>query len=220
MRARVLVASVAVHGVLAALIVSLAVHPSPPSRSSVSIEVISATREPVAEPRRAPTPTVVAAVARAKPGSHSGSNSPGARTGADPSSDPRGEIRYESGDDGTGVGTGAGTGLGVGDSSSAAAVAALTPPPAPEPVKKSQARPAILVYPKKHGTEDDTAVFVAQVTIDDEGYVVGAHVMSGEGGSRGQQASNLIWRVRYDSARGEDGRPIRSTLEQPFLVGR
>ncbi|HEY4181220.1 MAG TPA: hypothetical protein VGM90_30455 [Kofleriaceae bacterium] len=221
MRRRVFVVSFAVHGVLAVLLVSLAVHPSPPPRSSVSIEMIAAPPEPAIEPAPAVTPTRETSAPTRKRG---GSSSRGASAHVGSQFiDPRGDVHYETGDEGgagqgNGHGSGIGSGLGIEDVQGSAAVARLSPPPAP--AKISQARPAILIYPKKHGADDDPAIFVAQVTIDDEGFVVGAHVMHGEGGPRGQQASDLIWRFRYDPARDDDGRPIRSTLEQPFLVGR
>lgn len=243
MRARVLVVSVAFHGVLAALLVPLAVHRTPSATSSVAIELVGApspivAATPVAEPTAAAKKgsDPISSTSRQATSAPVRRGGGGGKKGADPISDPRGEIRMESagegdsvgsgrgeGDgvgDGVGHGIGDGVGLGVGDASSAAALASLAIPAAPPAPKISKARPAILIYPKKHGSDDDTSIFIAQVTIDDEGYVVGAHVMKGEGGPRGAQASDLIWRFRYDPARDDDGKPIRSTIEQPFLVGR
>ncbi|HEY4055888.1 MAG TPA: hypothetical protein VGM39_04740 [Kofleriaceae bacterium] len=218
---------------LAALLVGLALNTSPSASvgPNISIEVLPAAvvESVVVPPVDAPAvvpPVPPVPVAKVAP---HGAARGATRGGGVSVADPRGTIRMEASDggetshgDGDGAGNGIGHGLGVGDASGAAAIAALEPPPAPPPapVKVSKARPAILIYPRKHGTDDDPAVFVAQVTIDDEGFVVGAHVKSGEGGVRGEQAAALIWRFRYDPARDDDGRAIRSTLQQPFLVGR
>lgn len=65
---------------------------------------------------------------------------------------------------------------------------------------------------------EDGALFVMQVTVDAEGFVAGARLMRGFGGRRDEIASEQIWRFRYDPARDDDGRAIRSVIEQRFLV--
>jgi hypothetical protein len=37
-------------------------------------------------------------------------------------------------------------------------------------------------------------------------------------GSRGDTASSMIWVFRYSPALDDDGKPVRSTFVQPFLV--
>ena len=63
-------------------------------------------------------------------------------------------------------------------------------------------------------------MFVARVTVDTDGYVIGAHLVSTPAGRRDDVASQLIWRFRYAPALDHEGRAIRSTIDQRFLVGR
>ncbi|MCW5805071.1 MAG: hypothetical protein KIT31_22055, partial [Deltaproteobacteria bacterium] len=90
--------------------------------------------------------------------------------------------------------------------------------PAPRPASK--ARPARLIYPGNHRKSEPSEQFIARVDVDDDGYVVGAKLVQGFGGRRDEQAAQLIFRFRYAPALDDDGHPIRSTLDQPFLVGR
>lgn len=60
---------------------------------------------------------------------------------------------------------------------------------------------------------------MARLTVDTDGYVVGARLLRGIGGPRDELASQLVWRFRYAPARDGDGRAIRATIEQRFLVG-
>jgi len=113
-------------------------------------------------------------------------------------------------------GSGRGTGLGAGDGGALQRVEMLSAPPAP---KASLARPARLIFPTRQREVEDAELFVARVIVDDEGYVTGAKLVRGFGGRRDEVASNMIWKFRYDPARDDDGRAIRSTLEQRFLVG-
>lgn len=106
---------------------------------------------------------------------------------------------------------------------STAHVAALAPalttlplPPAPAP---SRARPPRLIYPSRESPTDNGDPFLARVTIDRDGYVVGAHLLRGWDRPRSDQASSLIWRFRYAPALDDNGNTIRATIEQPFLVG-
>ncbi len=141
--------------------------------------------------------------------------------------DPRGEIRVERGDDrGGGLGggggqggRGTGTGIGFGDGGSIARPHLLAPPPAPRGDPPSKARPAKLIYPTRHRDVDDAELFIVRVIVDDEGYVAGAKLVRGFGGRRDEVASQMIWQFRYAPALDDLGQPVRSTLEQRFLVG-
>jgi len=88
---------------------------------------------------------------------------------------------------------------------------------APRP-PRSKARPARLIFPKKHREAEDGDVFVALLTVDDEGYVVGVRLKQGIGGRRDEVAQREVWRFRYDPARDDTGRPIRSRVEQRFML--
>ena len=135
---------------------------------------------------------------------------------------------------GDGVGLGLGTGLGLGDGIGAGPglrdLASLPapppaplppPPPPPPPAEKppSRARPPRLIYPARDRPSDDAETFVARLTVDTDGYVVGARLIRGLGGPRDELASQLVWRFRYAPALDVDGREIRATIDQRFLVG-
>ena len=62
------------------------------------------------------------------------------------------------------------------------------------------------------------SLFVAHLTIDDEGFVVGALLVRGVGGSRDDQAASCVWRFRYSPALDDDGRPVAAAIDQPFLL--
>ncbi|MBA2543363.1 MAG: hypothetical protein H0V17_27225 [Deltaproteobacteria bacterium] len=114
---------------------------------------------------------------------------------------------------GTGIGRGVGSGLGH----LASAGERLPAPPAAP--RASKARPAKLIYPSRERQVDDGELFIARVTVDHEGYVVGAHLTKRLGGPKDDEAAGLIFRFRYAPALDEDGRPIKSQLDQQFLVG-
>lgn len=113
---------------------------------------------------------------------------------------------------GRGIGRGVGSGLGdratVGDQLPA-------PPAAP---RASKARPPKLIYPTRERSVSEGELFLARVTIDTDGYVVGARLLQGLGTHKASDASAMIFRFRYSPALDDDGRPIKSTVEQPFLV--
>lgn len=88
------------------------------------------------------------------------------------------------------------TGIGFGDGGSVTRPQLLEPPPAPRGDPPSQARPAQLIYPTRHRDVDDAELFIARVV-----------------------ASQMIWHFRYAPALDDAGKPIRSTLDQRFLVG-
>ena len=123
------------------------------------------------------------------------------------------------GGEGTGVGGNRGSGIGFGDGGKivlAEEAFALPPPPKPA----SKARPAKLIYPTRERDLGEERLFVARVTVDADGYVVGAKLVRGHDGPRDDEAADLIFRFRYLPALDDDGRAIRSTFEQPFHVNR
>jgi len=119
-------------------------------------------------------------------------------------------------------GGGTGTG-GQGDSAGARRSPAITGATSAEaccaaaPVR-SKARAARLIWPTQHRSEDEGQVFIAQVTVDEDGYVVGVRMTQGMGGRAGERAETAVWTFRYDPARNELGRPIRTRIEQPFML--
>jgi hypothetical protein len=92
-------------------------------------------------------------------------------------------------------------------------------PAPPPPPSISKARPAKLVWPSRdEEVEDDQNLFVARVTVDDEGAVIAAHMMTTRPGAKADRAADAIWTFRYAPALDDDGRPVRSTFEQSFQV--
>ncbi len=91
-----------------------------------------------------------------------------------------------------------------------------TPPAVPAAPPPSRARPARLIYPTRFADVDDSALFVARITVDEQGFVVGAHVIRGPIDSR--DASGGVWRFRYEPALDDAGRAIRTTFDQEFGV--
>lgn len=134
-------------------------------------------------------------------------------------------VGREVGGGGTGTGSGSGNGSGDGDGNGigfgAIHVEAVpAPPPAPAPeIKVSRARPAKLIWPKRdEAVDDDADLFVAKVTVDAQGDVVGAHMVKTRPGAKADHAANAIWTFRYEPALDDDARPVRSTFDQPFQV--
>lgn len=122
--------------------------------------------------------------------------------------------------DGTGTGTrhGNGNGIGFGTGGGIAAPRGGPLPPVPVPVV-SKARPAKLIWPTRdREVEDDADLFIARVTVDESGDVVGVRMVKTRPGSRGEHAANAIWQFRYLPALDERGVPTRSTFEQPFQI--
>src|SRR5262249_18054499 len=114
-------------------------------------------------------------------------------------------------------GRGGGIGFGIGGWNTSVAAAPLPVPPAPEPAR-SRARPPRLIYPARDREALDSLLFVARLTIDSDGFVIGVRLVRGVGGVRDDQAANAVWRFRYSPALDDDGRPIQATIEQRFLV--
>ncbi len=137
-------------------------------------------------------------------------------------SSQEGFLDEKSGDGGDGGGRGGGHGRGVGRGVGSglgdlANVGTRLPAPPAAP-KASKARPPKLIYPTRDRPVSDGELFLARVTIDTDGYVVGARLLQGMGGHKDSDASAMIFRFRYSPALDDDGRPIKATVEQPFLV--
>jgi hypothetical protein len=128
----------------------------------------------------------------------------------------------DAGDGRSGAGRGRGIGFGDGggiDSGGPGSQVAQVTLPAPEPAARpSKARPPRLIYPARDRQADESQLFVARVTIDAEGYVVGAHLLRGARSRADERAELAVWRFRYSPALDDDGRPTTATIEQPFLV--
>ena len=118
---------------------------------------------------------------------------------------------------GTGGGNGHGPGIGFGEGGGIATRASVPAPPAPPP--PSRARPAKLLQPARDvEVIDDSYLFVARVTVDEDGDVAAVHMITTHPGLRGEQAASAIWTFHYAPALDDAGTPIRSTFEQPFQV--
>jgi hypothetical protein len=118
---------------------------------------------------------------------------------------------------GAGGGNGRGPGIGFGEGGGIAASAAV--PAAPVPPPPSRARPAKLLQPARDvEVIDDSYLFVARVTVDEDGDVAAVHMITTHPGLRGEQAASAIWTFHYAPALDDAGTPIRSTFEQPFQV--
>ena len=124
------------------------------------------------------------------------------------------------GGEGYGVGGNRGDGIGFGDGNRIVLAEELTMPPPPAAKPISKARPAKLIYPTRQRDLGEDALFVAKITVDTDGYVVGAKLVRGRSGPRDDEAADLIFRFRYLPALDDAGRAIRTTFEQPFHVNR
>jgi hypothetical protein len=120
--------------------------------------------------------------------------------------------------DGLGGGTGRGIGFGAGRGDSDAALAAFAVPTPDLVPRPSRARPPHLVYPRRNRDVDESRLFVARLTIDTDGFVVGAQLVGGRGERGADRAANAVWRFRYRPALDAAGRPITVTIDQRFLV--
>jgi hypothetical protein len=129
------------------------------------------------------------------------------------------------GDGGEGIGQGGhrGDGIGFGNGGRIELprdLPELPPAPIGDVAPPSKARAAKLIYPSRQREIEDARLFVARVTVDSDGYVVGARLVRGFGGPRDDEAADLIFRFRYAPALDAAGRAIRSTFEQRFHVNR
>lgn len=132
-------------------------------------------------------------------------------------------VEESGGDSGDGGGGGGRGGGGRGDGGGLGAAAPMqadTTIALPKPIERvSKARPAKLIYPTREREADAGELFIANVTVDDEGNVVGARNIRGSG-PRANDASSLIFRFRYLPALDDEGRAIASTFDQRFVVSR
>jgi hypothetical protein len=118
---------------------------------------------------------------------------------------------------GTGIGNGTGSGIGLGAGGGIRVAQDVPAPPPPPAISK--ARPAKLVWPNRdEEVDDDANLFIAKVTVDAEGFVVGARMTKSRNGAKADRAADAIWTFRYAPALDDDGRPIKSTFEQSFQV--
>ena len=88
----------------------------------------------------------------------------------------------------------------------------------PAPRRASRARPPRLVYPKRFRDERDGEVFVALLTIDEDGWVVGVRLVQGVNPHADEKALEAVWRFHYEPALDRAGRPVRARVKQPFMV--
>ena len=129
------------------------------------------------------------------------------------------EGRGDGDGDGNGHGQGHGNGIGFGNGGGVRVERDVPAPPMPVIPPPSKARPAKLIWPNRDlEVADESYLFVAKVTVDEEGSVVGARMLTSRPGSRADQAANAIWSFRYLPALDDLGKPVRSTFEQPFQV--
>jgi TonB family protein len=121
------------------------------------------------------------------------------------------------GDGGGGGGAGHGAG-GVGRGGGRGTRAARAAVPARAPRRMSHARAPRLVYPKRFRDERGGEVFVALLTVDEDGWVVGVRLVQGVNPHADQKALDAVWRFHYDPALNHAGRPIRARVTQRFMV--
>lgn len=237
---RALVVSAALHVVLGAALLAIELDPGDalehPAPSAIAIEVIA----PPAPPRdvmgggstdRPAAPSPVGAETRERGRAKRAPRVRPSELATYTIDPPRPSVcagcggggRTGEGGEGDGAGGHRGSGIGFGDGGRievAAQTFVLPEAPRGELPRPSKARPAKLVYPRKHRDLGADELFVARVTVDTDGYVVGARLVRGRNGPADDEAADLIFRFRYLPALDDDGRAIRSTFEQPFHVGR
>lgn len=237
-RARPWVASALLHGLLLGLVGFLA---RPPDRSSgdpaIEIEVAGPeqpeSRAP--EKRESPAPEPAASEPAAAGGEPEGARPrrplakrpapPPAQvaTGGEPGP-PATEGAEAGGGLGLGWGLGAlGDGPGAGGRGGGGGIGAgRRPAPIASHIRAarriSRARPPRLVYPRRFRDERGGEVFVAILTIDDGGWVVGARLKQGVNPYADQKAMEAVWRFHYLPALDDSGRPITARVEQRFMV--
>ncbi|MEZ4404373.1 MAG: hypothetical protein R3B06_30410 [Kofleriaceae bacterium] len=92
-------------------------------------------------------------------------------------------------------------------------------PPRPPP-RRSLARPARLIWPTRTADASAGQAGEVRVTVDTDGIVVGVRTLPGRTSSADRRAADAVWRFRYDPARDADGRPVRSTFMQAYVLRR
>lgn len=121
------------------------------------------------------------------------------------------------GGDGDGAGAGHGHGIGFGNGGSVHVATDVPAPPPPPPISK--ARPAKLIFPTRdEDVDDEASLFTAKITVDADGDVIAAHMLTLRIGAKADRAASAIWTFRYEPALDDEGVPIRSTFEQSFQV--
>ncbi|MBS1124286.1 MAG: tonB [Deltaproteobacteria bacterium] len=233
-RTAAVVGSIAIHVVVGVAMCSVerepdVVTPAGPSIELVEVTIAAPAQSPVVSDHAgggspaAPTASTPVAHTRAAPRATSSPRVAGAPPRSFTSSSEAVSDGDREGGEGGGRGGGHGTGIGLGDGVGIDRPELPPAPPPPPPAEviapTSKARPARLIYPSRNREVADGELFIARVMVDPEGYVVGARIVRGFGGHADAQASSLIWRFRYAPALDEAGRPIRSTIDQRFLVG-
>jgi len=217
-----LVGSLAIHALLAVLLVSIH-RAAPDGGDAPHVELVEITTAP--PPPSPPPPVTAAAATRVASGGSSARRGARRNTASHAPVSLLGDLRIEPVGDGRrdGDGDGDGAGLGLGDGLGLADLVPVVPtvpapPSAPPAPHVSKARPARLIYPSRQTEVEDSALFVADVIVDDEGFVVGARLARGTNGPRDAEAGAAVWRFRYDPARDDDGVRVRSTVQQKFAV--
>ena len=230
---RAIVVSLALHGVVGAALLAIDLREGDGERANraIAIEVIAP--ETIAPPVTEPPPALVhgggaskltaaphAQARRAKVKPQELTDYSIDRTGSE-HAQPSGVERDGDGGEGNGIGGNRGDGIGFGDGERVVLAEQLVMP-APPAVERpvSKARPAKLIYPTRERDLGEERLFVAKITVDTDGYVVGAKLVKGGHGPRDSEAADLIFRFRYLPALDDEGRAVRSTFEQPFHVNR
>lgn len=225
---RALAGSLIAHGVLGALLLAMDAPQPPADPPPRIIDIVDVIEAP--PPKPPPAPAIDKPGGGGTEAARLQAPKPTVRVAARTVREVIGsyEVDHGIGDGGTGggegggIGGGRGAGIGLGEGGSIAAQLDTPAPPPPPEAVVSKARPPKLIYPKRQRATlgDQSDVFVARVTVDTDGYVVGARMVHKLGGPQDDQAAQLIWRFRYAPALDDDGHAIKATIEQPFMVGR
>jgi hypothetical protein len=224
---KALLVSIAVHGVLGAVLLSFDRPTGELASTAPAIAI-----EIVAPPTIAPVPKAAPVTDVQGGGSSRTRDAAPAKARRTIAARPRsGDIAYTidrgtgtehdgDGGEGTGIGGNRGAGIGFGDGGKIVVTEDQLVLPKPTERVVSKARPAKLIYPTRERDFGEERLFVARITVDTDGYVVGAKLVRGVTGPRDDEAADLIFRFRYLPALDDNGRAIASTFEQPFHVNR
>jgi hypothetical protein len=76
-----------------------------------------------------------------------------------------------------------------------------------------------LIWPTRNDDVDDESnLFVARVSLNRYGEVVGARMLTVRPGAKADRAASAIWTFRYTPALDDDGMPVKATLDQEFQI--